>query len=51
VLPVEHSVLWYDAIQMKRSVCHAIGVLLVLVVSVAAAVFFSLDFFSVLSGV
>jgi len=29
VLPVEHSVLWHDTIQIKRSVCHAIGVLLI----------------------
>jgi len=29
VLPVEHSVLWHDAIRIKRSFCHAIGMLLV----------------------
>jgi len=29
VPPVEHSVSWHDAIRIKRSVCHAIGMLLV----------------------
>ena len=29
VPPVEQSVSWHDAIRMKRSVCHAIGMLLV----------------------
>jgi len=29
VPPLEHSVSWHDAIRMKRLVCHAIGILLV----------------------